>query len=330
MPKKRNISEINEAKWQEQYKRLLRFVKREGNCRVPARYVEDDVRLGRWVSKQRELRDQLSKDRYQLLEKIPGWFWKGQDAKWARASALIEQYAKREGHTRVPKKHIEDGFALGVWVMHLRDDYLRGHLSEERRKYLQKLPGWVWDATGKRDQKPRKAPKPPKTNDLANVELDELAENAWGILYEYGTLTEKTALYKCADGLYEAGLIRSRHARDGSPLANLLSEVLKHARKLGYIDQPEKGFIRALLPDPTEYETEDWLRCLLSVMNGDDLSKDEVISQTAEWASENLGLEYKNLRKDGVIWKGINSAINKAVRTGELERVGRNVLRRSH
>jgi len=330
MPKKRNISEINEAKWQEQYKRLQRFVKREGHCRVPARYVENDVRLGRWVSKQRELRDQLSKERYSALEKIPGWFWKGQDAKWARACALIEQYAEREGHSRVPKKHVEDGFALGVWVMHLRDDYLRGHLAEDRRKYLQKLPGWVWDATGKRDKKPRKAPKPPKAVELANSDLDELAENAWGILYEYGTLTEKTALYRCADGLYEAGLIKSRHARDGSPLAILLNEVLKHAKKLGYVDRPEKGFVRALLPDPAEYETEDWLRCLLSVMNGGEVKKDEVIMQAVEWAEENLGLEYNNIRKDGAIWKGLNGAINKAVRTGDLKRVGRNVLRRSN
>jgi len=330
MPKKRNISEINEVKWQEQYKRLLKFVKREGHCRVPARYVENGVRLGRWVSKQRELKDQLSKERFSALEEISGWFWKGQDAKWARACTLIEQYAKREGHTRVPKKHVEDGFALGVWVMHLRDDYLRGHLADDRRKYLQKLPGWVWDATGKRNEKPRKAPKPPKATELAATNLDELAETAWGILYEYGTVSEKTALYRCADGLFEAGLIKSRHARDGSPLALLLSEVLRHARQLGYIDRPEKGYVRALLADPTEYETDDWMRCLLSAMNGDDLNKDVAIQQAAEWASENLGLEYKNLRKDGLIWKGLSSAINKAVRQGELKRVGRNVLRRNN
>src|SRR5262249_1170825 len=51
----------------------------------------------------------------------------------------------REGHSRVAKEHIEDGYALGSWVGVQRAWYAAGRLSAGRAARLSALSGWVWN-----------------------------------------------------------------------------------------------------------------------------------------------------------------------------------------
>ena len=131
-----------DQKWEDHYQSLLRFIKREGHARVPARHEEDGFRLGRWVLRQRQAKAELNANRLKALETLDGWYWSGQVAKWDRACGLLDQFIEREGHARVPKLHIEDDFKLGVWVMHQREKYRRGALAKDRQKYLNKVQGW--------------------------------------------------------------------------------------------------------------------------------------------------------------------------------------------
>jgi hypothetical protein len=66
---------------------------------------------------------------------------------------LLERFVAREGHARVKLAHVEDGYALGVWVNTQRRRYRpdnptgrvqRVQFANERRKRLQAFPGWVW------------------------------------------------------------------------------------------------------------------------------------------------------------------------------------------
>jgi Helicase associated domain len=61
------------------------------------------------------------------------------------ARKLLEQYARREGHTWVPNRHREGSFSLARWVVNQRTYYRNGQLSDERAKRLQRLPSWTWD-----------------------------------------------------------------------------------------------------------------------------------------------------------------------------------------
>ena len=75
------IWDVNETLWEEGFQCLLKFIQREGHCRVPARHKEGDYPLGGWVSKQRkylesELR-RLSPERKKRLNEI-GFIWKPQ------------------------------------------------------------------------------------------------------------------------------------------------------------------------------------------------------------------------------------------------------------
>ena len=57
----------------------------------------------------------------------------------------LVKYVEREGHAKVPSKHIEDEFKLGQWVGTRRVNYINKTLSEEKIKTLESFKGWTWD-----------------------------------------------------------------------------------------------------------------------------------------------------------------------------------------
>jgi hypothetical protein len=65
------------------------------------------------------------------------------DRRWNKGFAVLRAFKKREGHTLVPRSHIERGFRLGQWVSVQRYDCLQGHLLPERKKRLNAI-GFVW------------------------------------------------------------------------------------------------------------------------------------------------------------------------------------------
>ncbi|MDJ0763977.1 MAG: helicase associated domain-containing protein [Myxococcota bacterium] len=297
-----------DQKWQEHYDCLLKFVEREGHCRVPARHEEDGFRLGRWVLRQRQAKDELPPDRLKALGNLDGWYWSGQEAKWDRACDLLNQFIEREGHARVPKLHIEGDFKLGVWVMHQREKYRRGALSRERQKYLNKIPGWDWYG---------------KPNKLPDADLGEVAEAIWGILFGRGPILESSAFHQCVTGLYDAGLIRSNHAHRNSPLATFVKKGIREAITQGYLDRPRRKYIRAVLAKANDYTVDDWHLCLANGLDREPLGKEDAILAAATWAEQNLGLDPKTLKNGSEAWKKVEKAIGVAVKANDLVRVGR-------
>jgi hypothetical protein len=59
---------------------------------------------------------------------------------------LLQAFAAREGHARVPSDHVEDGINLGRWVITQRQFKSKNRLSDHRRAQLEALPGWSWDS----------------------------------------------------------------------------------------------------------------------------------------------------------------------------------------
>ena len=65
----------HQAGWENGFRLLQQYEKREGDCCVPKEHKEGGFALGTWVSNQRRKRDQLSKGRRERLNKI-GFVWK--------------------------------------------------------------------------------------------------------------------------------------------------------------------------------------------------------------------------------------------------------------
>jgi superfamily II DNA or RNA helicase len=130
--------------WGEGFRYLTIYQKRVGHCRVPRNHEEDGYRLGQWVSKQRQRKRSLSKERRRRLDEL-GFVWDPLDAAWEDGLRYLALYKKRTGHCLVPHLHKEGDYRLGQWVNVQRTN--KAALSEERCQELSEL-GFVWDVPG--------------------------------------------------------------------------------------------------------------------------------------------------------------------------------------
>ena len=71
------------------------------------------------------------------------------DATYRVTANELRQFVEREGHSRVPKGHVEsfegtDNNLLNSWVQHKRTGFHWGGLSAERIAALEAISGWDW------------------------------------------------------------------------------------------------------------------------------------------------------------------------------------------
>jgi len=83
----------------------------------------------------------MPSERRQRLDEL-GFVWDPREADWEDGLSYLKIYRGRAGHCRVPQRHKENGFALGLWVSRQRQS--KDTLSLERRQGLDEL-GFVWD-----------------------------------------------------------------------------------------------------------------------------------------------------------------------------------------
>ena len=66
---------------------------------------------------------------------------------------LLDSYFKREGHTKVPKGHMENGINLYNVIAGMRQSYAKGAMSQELIKRLEAYPEWEWRPTSSKLEK---------------------------------------------------------------------------------------------------------------------------------------------------------------------------------
>ena len=133
-----------EDRWIRAFAELERYVSEHGDALVNQAYVtESGLNLGTWANAQRirYRRGTLETDRVERLSRQPGWVWDATEAKWERAFQALKRYAAKNGTSRVPRGQHHDGVNLGMWVTNQRAKWKS--LSEDRRRRLESLPGWV-------------------------------------------------------------------------------------------------------------------------------------------------------------------------------------------
>ena len=106
-------------RWEQGFAALSKFRAREGHCCPSRRYIENNFKLGQWVSVQRYRKDFLTVERKRLLRGI-GFVWNAREQFWEQSFAALLKFKRREGHCCVPTYHRENGLKLGWWVATLR------------------------------------------------------------------------------------------------------------------------------------------------------------------------------------------------------------------
>jgi hypothetical protein len=151
----------------------------------------------------------------------------------------------------------------------------------------------------------------------------------FGALIGKGPLEFDTAIRMAADHLRRTGAADYQRLRSGGDIYNAIESAITHGVRQGRFDRPRRGRVRAILPDPKDYDREKWRTCLLHALDGESTDRDEALRAAADWAAENMGLVFSRLRSDGVIMEGLRSALNSAIRKGEVERVGATSVRKA-
>ncbi|MEI6446894.1 MAG: Helicase associated domain protein [Actinomycetes bacterium] len=136
----------HESAWEKYFRLLTQFVEREGHARPKGHHIEDGLKLGSWVLRQRtnHSNGSLSLERMQRLENLPRWTWNTNEAAFEEGIEALRDFEATHGHVRVPTKYkTPDGFRLGLWTSNLRT--IKSELSELQVAALDELPSWTWD-----------------------------------------------------------------------------------------------------------------------------------------------------------------------------------------
>jgi hypothetical protein len=137
------LVEATTASWEFWYGLLMQFKEREGHCRVPNSFKLNEFDLGSWVSNQRSKADRLSVEHHKRLDDI-GFVWDILAEKWEEGFNHLKSFRGREGHSRVPKGHIEEGYKLFNWVsVQRRFETVMNH---DRKTRLDEID-FAWDHT---------------------------------------------------------------------------------------------------------------------------------------------------------------------------------------
>jgi superfamily II DNA or RNA helicase len=123
----------HENRWESNFQALLKFRKREGHTLVPKGHTEAGVRLSSWVVTQRAQRNEMQPDRKKRLGEI-GFSWDPHGEHWESNFTALVKFQNREGHTRIPSSHVENGLKLGIWATNTRKKFKE--LSSEQIKRL--------------------------------------------------------------------------------------------------------------------------------------------------------------------------------------------------
>jgi hypothetical protein len=162
-------------RWDEMFNLLLEYSQEFGNATPTAKFIYKDLKLGQWVSLQRQKKNKnlIPLSRIEALETIKGWSWDPINERWDEGYSLTKKFTEVNGRTP-PSGCIIKKFSLGSWVNTQRIDYKEGKLTADRISKLESLSGWSWNpSTEKKDDLVQRLKEYEKTNAHCNVSNKE-------------------------------------------------------------------------------------------------------------------------------------------------------------
>lgn len=158
-----------------------------------------------------------------------------------------------------------------------------------------------------------------------NKHLEALAPtvlqmHVFDALWGRGPLKRDEAIRFVAEHLRDRGAVAFQRLRADGPLYAQVQAAVTSAVKEGLLDRPRRGLVRAVKHDAQSFTADDWRLALGRTLDEEPTDREDAIRTAAEWARDDLGLEFARLRADGHIVQGLRSAINSAIRRGDVVR----------
>ncbi len=135
--------------WEEKYSLLEEYYKEHGDIDVPQSYVVNGIKLGIWVSTQKQTynKGMLTSKQIERLEKL-GMKWDSKVALWEENYVLLEKYYKEHGNIDVPQLYEVNGVKLGRWLSTQRQAYKGNNCYKIIPDQIEKLEnlGMKWNS----------------------------------------------------------------------------------------------------------------------------------------------------------------------------------------
>ena len=137
---------VLERRWMGYYGLAKEYFEEHGDLNIPHDYVAGGLKVGVWISTQRENygAERLTEEQIRLLEGI-GMSWDRFESRWERGFEYCRRYEREHGDiNKVPADLQYDGFKPALWLRTQRYRKRIGKLSEERIRKLEAI-GIEWD-----------------------------------------------------------------------------------------------------------------------------------------------------------------------------------------
>lgn len=142
-----------EARWEVLCQAAADAAAKEGTLELPRSYtIHSGVPVGKWLELQRQVQagqrpGRLTAEQAAKLEKL-GIRWNHRlEAAWEKGFASAQKYRTEHGDLLVPVRYRDkNDFALGEWIVHNRQRYLGGNLTQNRIERLEAI-GMVWSTS---------------------------------------------------------------------------------------------------------------------------------------------------------------------------------------
>lgn len=142
-----------EARWEVLCQAAADAAAKEGTLELPRSYtIHSGVPVGKWLELQRQVQagqrpGRLTAEQAAKLEKL-GIRWNHRlEAAWEKGFASAQKYRTEHGDLLVPVRYRDkNDFALGEWIVYIRQRYLGGNLTQNRIERLEAI-GMVWSTS---------------------------------------------------------------------------------------------------------------------------------------------------------------------------------------
>ena len=174
------IWSLHSEQWERNYLEAMHYYNEHGDLYVDLRYMtESGFKLGYWVSRLRQKKDELSAEQIARLDAI-GMVWDTEQYRFDQGYSYAKKYFDQHGDLTAAVTYVtDDGFKLGAWLEQKRRQYHKGTLKEENIKKLETI-GILWKPSQDLwNQMFSKAKKYFKTHGDLNVPATEKKLYSW-------------------------------------------------------------------------------------------------------------------------------------------------------